>query len=139
MRGVRLKPAHEHIEQSLARRLLRHVAVAAAQHLAVDLLHMRGQDRERGAELAAQIGERYLGTPRNFSKIDALDRLLGQQGHEGRDDALARRAEGSLSFIHHDATSTGSFIYVELQVGRQKGRQGGSRPAEGAGTSNRRH
>jgi len=53
---------------------------------------VRGQDRERSAELAAQIGKRYFGALGDLSKIDALDRLLGQQRHESRDDALARRA-----------------------------------------------
>ena len=53
---------------------------------------MRGEDRERRAELAAQVGERDAGALGDLGEADLLERLLGEQRHEGCDDALARRA-----------------------------------------------
>ena len=54
VRRKRLEPAHQHVEQPLARRLLGHVGVAAGQHRAVDLLDVSGEDREHRAEFVAQ-------------------------------------------------------------------------------------
>ncbi len=60
VRRQHFEPPHQHVEQPLARRLLRHVGIDAGEHGAVGLLHVRGEDRERRAEQAAQLGERNL-------------------------------------------------------------------------------
>ena len=61
VRREQLEPAHQHVEQPFARRLLGHVGIVAGKHGAVDLLHMRGEDRKRRAEFIAQFGERHPG------------------------------------------------------------------------------
>ena len=86
-----LEPAHQDVEQALARRLLGHVVIGAGEHRAVDLLHLRGEDRERRAECPAQLGQRDAGLLGDLGKADLLDRLLGEQRHERFDDPLARR------------------------------------------------
>ena len=91
VRRERLEPAHQHVEQPLARRLLGHVGVAAREHLAVDLLDMGGVDRKQRAEFAAQRGERDPGAGGDVGKADPLDRMLRQQGQEGGDDLVAIR------------------------------------------------
>ena len=77
------EPAHQHIEQPLARRFLRHVGIDLGEHLAVELLDVGGEDRKRRAELAAQLGQRHAGALGDLGEADALDRLLGEQRHEG--------------------------------------------------------
>ena len=67
------EPAHQHVEQPLARRLLGHVGDRAGQHLAVDLLDVGGEDRERRAELAAQVGERDAGALGDLGEADPLE------------------------------------------------------------------
>ena len=86
------EPAHQHVEQPLARRFLFHVGIDLGQHLAVELLGMGGEDGERRAEFAAQFGERDAGALGQLGEADPLDRLLGQQRHKRVDDAFARRA-----------------------------------------------
>ena len=51
----RFEPAHQHVEQPLARRLLGHVGIAAGEHRAVDVLDVGGEDGERRAEFGAQL------------------------------------------------------------------------------------
>ena len=57
MRGEQLDPAHQHVEQPLARRLFGHVGIVAGEHRAVDLLHEGSQNRKGRIECAAQVGE----------------------------------------------------------------------------------
>ena len=90
----RLDAPHQHVEQPLARRLLGHVGFTAGQHLAVELLHVRGEDRERAGELAAQRRERDVGAPRDIAEADLLEALLGEQRHQRRDDLFAVGAAG---------------------------------------------
>ena len=61
MRGKQLDPAHQHVEQPLARRLLGHVGIFAGEHRAVDPLYVGGQNRKGRTECAAQVGERNAG------------------------------------------------------------------------------
>ena len=89
MRRQQLDPAHQHVEQPLARRLLGHVGIIAGEHRAVDLLYVGGQNREGRTECAAQVGERNAGALGDLGKADLFDRLFGKQRHEGVDDALA--------------------------------------------------
>ena len=90
VRRQRLEPAHQHVEQPLARRLLGHVGVAAGEHRAVDVLHVRGEDRERRAELAAQFAtasrRRGRRSRRGRSRSNGL---LGEQRHERVDRLVA--------------------------------------------------
>ena len=64
------------------------------------------------AELAAQLGERDAGALGDVGKADPLERLLGEQRHEGVDDALAwagvgeRVRDGTLG---GGATRAGTF------------------------------
>jgi hypothetical protein len=90
VRRQHFEPAHQHVEQALARRLLRHVVIAAAgEHGTVDGLHVRGEDGERRAERVAQARERDAGILGDLGKTDLLDRLFGEQRHERVDDAFA--------------------------------------------------
>ena len=82
IRRHRLDAAHQHVEQPLARRLLGHVGFTAGQHLAVELLHVRGEDRERAGELAAQHRERDVGARGDVAEADLLEPLLGEQRHQ---------------------------------------------------------
>ena len=85
------EPAHQHVEQALARGFLRHVGIVAGQHLAIDLLDLCGQHRKRGAELRAKLGQRNAGrdatSPRPIPRT-----VVGEQRHEGLDHPLARGA-----------------------------------------------
>ena len=76
--GESLDPAHQHIEQSLARRLFRHVAGTAGEHRAVDVLNVAGDDGERGAEFGAQLGELQAGPAGDFSQPDFFEGVLGE-------------------------------------------------------------
>ena len=58
MRSERLKPAHHHVKQSLARRLLRHVAQIGAKHDTVNVLGVGRQDCKLRAECTPQLLER---------------------------------------------------------------------------------
>jgi len=89
VRCEQFKPAHQHVEQALARRLFGHVGIAAGKHCAVGLAHVRGEDREPRSECAAQIRERHLRCLGNFGKADALNRFFREQRHECVNDALA--------------------------------------------------
>ena len=62
MRRQNFDPAHQHVEQAFARRLLFHVAHVLRQHGAVDGLDVGGEDTERRGEFAAQLRERHAGT-----------------------------------------------------------------------------
>ena len=53
------KAAHQYVEEPLARRLIRQFRIAAGEHRAVDLSHLRGKDGEHRRERAAQLGKRY--------------------------------------------------------------------------------
>ena len=74
-----LNPAHQHVEQPLARRFLLHVGIDFSEHLAVKLLDLGAEDRKRRSEFAAQVGQRDAGALGDFGQADALDRLLGEQ------------------------------------------------------------
>src|SRR5205823_733060 len=85
------------------------------EHLAVDRLGVGGEDRERGGEFAAQRAERHADVRRNLGKADLLERLLGEQPHEARDDAItiaAGRAHGRAGF-----RAGGLFGHVGLLYG----------------------
>ena len=104
----RLQPAHQHVEQPLARRLLRHVGVAAGEHRAVDVLDVSGEDRERRAELGAQLRKLETGAAGDFGQADLLEGMLGQQRHQRVDRLVAvagaaRRRRGSALCVHVSA------------------------------------
>ena len=94
MGSENLDPAHQDVEQALAGRFARHVDVDAVEHLAVDVLDEGGEDRELGAELAAQFRERDLGAGGDFGIADVLDGPCRQDGHEGGDDPITLRRPG---------------------------------------------
>ena len=75
-------PAHQHVEQALARRLLGHVASAAGEHGAVDVLDVGGDDRQRRAEFGAQLGQFQPGAAGDFGQPDLFERMLGEQRHQ---------------------------------------------------------
>ena len=122
MRRQRLDAAHQHVEQALARRLLGHIAAPARQDLAVELLHVRGEDRERRAELGAAVCKREARPRRNVAEADLLEALLAQQRQEGGDDFFAvgssgrwkcrgapRRGARTLRFAGHGRLLTDRF------------------------------
>ena len=67
------QPAHQHIEQFFARRLLGHVGVAAEQHLLIGVLDLRGQDRERRGKFRPQLRERDAGALGDIGQPDPLE------------------------------------------------------------------
>jgi hypothetical protein len=89
VRGKQLDPAHQHVEQPLARRLFGHVGIVASEHRAVDPLYVGGQNRKGRIECAAQVGKRNAGALRDLGQADLFDRLLCKQRHESVDDAVA--------------------------------------------------
>ena len=86
MRFEQFQPAHQHIEQLLARGLLRHVGVDPSQHGLVDLLDVSGEDCKRRTVLGAQIRKRNLGALGKLGQADLLERLFLQQCEHRRDD-----------------------------------------------------
>ncbi len=94
VRRQHVEPAHQHVEQPLARRLVGHAGVDAVEHRAVDLAHMRGQHLDLGGMLGAQFRQRDAGAARNLGEADVLEPLLRQQRHEGADDRVALDAAG---------------------------------------------
>ena len=98
----RLEPAHQHVEQPLARRLLGHVGVAAGEHRAVDVLDVGGEDGERRAEFGAQGRKLQAGAAGDFGKPDLFEGMLGEQRHQRVDRLVAvgsaarRGAAGAL-------------------------------------------
>jgi hypothetical protein len=89
VRREHFEPAHQDVEQPLARRLLGHVGIAAGEHCAVCLPYLRGEDRERRRECAPQLGERDVGCCGDVGKPDSLERFFGEQRHKSVDDAIA--------------------------------------------------
>ena len=85
----RFQPAHQHVEQPLARRLFGHVGVAAGEHRAVDVLDVGGEDRERRAEFGAQLRQLQPGAAGDFGQADLLEGLLGEQRHQRVDRLVA--------------------------------------------------
>src|SRR5262249_56500865 len=65
------------------------VGTAAGGPRTVDRPKVRGEDRERRRERAARVGERDARRFGDIGKAEPLDRLFGEQRHEGVDDALA--------------------------------------------------
>ena len=63
---------------TVARRLIRHVLIAAVEHDTVDIFHLRGENAENGVKFSAQARERNAGAFGDFTHIDAFDRLFGQ-------------------------------------------------------------
>ena len=78
MRCERLEPAHQHVEQPLARRLPGDVRIAPRQHLAIDLLHLGRKYGEKRAELGAALGKRQSGTGGDVAERNFLDPPFGQ-------------------------------------------------------------
>ncbi len=88
IRRQRLQPAHQHVEQPFARRLLRHVA-AAGKHRTVDVLHMGGEDRQRRAEFGAQGRKLEAGAAGDFGEPNVLEGMFGEQSHQRVDRLVA--------------------------------------------------
>ena len=102
VRRQRLDAPHQHIEQPVAMRLFTRVGIGAVQHGLVDLLHMRGVDRQRGAEVSAQLRELQPGAAGDFGKPDVLEAALGKQRQECMDGLVAIRcAFGTGQVVGH--------------------------------------
>jgi hypothetical protein len=89
MRLQRLEPAHEYVEQAVARRLLGVFAATARKHFTVGLANEGGDHVECRPELAPHVGQRNAGLFGDGGESDVLERLLGEQREEGLDDLVA--------------------------------------------------
>ena len=67
------QPAHQHFEESFARRLLGHIRVATREDRAVDFLYVRGKDGKCRAEFGAQLRKLDPSPASDFCKANLFE------------------------------------------------------------------
>ena len=91
--GERIEAAHEDVEEAVLgplafRRPLR-------QHRLVDALGEGGEDGELAGKFGAQFGQRHVGGLGDIGEAGIHEAALGDERHEGVDDAVARIGRGA--------------------------------------------
>ncbi len=84
----RIEPAHEDIEQAVARALA--LRRTAGEHRLVDAFRERRENGELAGEDAAQFGERHVGGGSDVGEANGHEAALGGERHQRIDDAVAR-------------------------------------------------
>ena len=102
----RFQPAHQNVEQPLARALVGEFLAVLGQYRAIDAARESGQHGALRGERVTEIGERHAGRLADVAHRDVLETPLRRELHQRVDDLAARvgRLGFALRLARHAAS-----------------------------------
>ncbi len=91
VRGERIEPTHQHVEDPFTRGLVDRDVADLTEHDVVDLACEPGQHRTLRGKGVSELGQRDTGPQRDVGQAEVVPFALRREFHQRLDDAILHR------------------------------------------------